>query len=197
MAWLLNQSQSISSTPVLAHWLILHIISFPTVGLFLLLLLQTRFTPSLLHSCFHPSAGTLRWVCWLDQSPESSYLDFFFYSMHHPAAESSVENQPMKLKSCFLLFFNLDLSFFLLRLCVYVWHSWWLHCVRCAVSSGKSTDWRTASLTSEGRNKLAGGYKSLWLKPAPLWRPFSVWDWTMCAVCHLKDAHRLLKLKTP
>lgn len=79
------------------------------------------------------------------------------------AAESLAEDEQQRNATsyCSLISIYLSCSY---RLCVHVWHSWWLHCVHCVVSSGNSGDGRIVPLTSRG--KLSGGSKSPWLNAA-------------------------------
>lgn len=113
-----------------------------------------------------PLFGAVKWVWWLAPIPrELSYLDTF--TICSPSvAESLAEAQQQRNATsyCSLILIYLSRSY---RHCVYVWHSWWLHCVHCVVSTENGWDGRIVPLTSGGKEKLSGGSKSLWLNPAP------------------------------
>lgn len=101
---------------------------------------------------YTPSFVAAKWVWWLDPVPrEDSYLDVF--TICSPSnSESLAEDQQQRNATsyCFLILIYSSCSY---RFRVHVWHSWWLHCVHCVVSSGNSGDGRMVLLTFGGKEK--------------------------------------------
>ncbi len=102
------------------------------------------------------SIHSFSWGCkmslMIGSSPQSapSYLDIFTISSPSEAKSTEDEQQRNATSHCSVILIYPPCSY---SLCVHVWHSWWLHCVHCALSSGNSGDGRIVPLTSKGRKK--------------------------------------------